>query len=73
MRFDKYIKKILESNLSTNVFGSNSNIGTKGGSVGNEDFYAPGDSRVPKPLFTVKGSKKRKRINIMRRPRITGL
>ncbi len=41
--------------------GGGSNIGSYGGSVGNVDFYAPGDARIPKilGLGTTKSSSKK--------------
>lgn len=54
--------------------------GGTGGSVGNVDSYAPGDSRIPSILFKSKKKKKNKKdnkketttINIQRRPK-TGM
>jgi len=45
------------------VFGDAEHIGHMGGSVGNKDFYAPGDTRVPKSLFGVlrRNEKKKRR------------
>lgn len=47
------------------VFGNASSMG-HGGSVGNTDFYAPDDSRIPVALGAKKG--KKKKILVQRRP-----
>jgi len=49
------------------VFGPG--ITSNGGAVGNSDFYAPGDSRVPFALGAKKVGKKKK-IVVQRRPLI---
>lgn len=49
------------------VFGPG--VGDHGGAVGNTDFYAPGDSRVPIALGAKKIGKKKK-IVVQRRPLI---
>ena len=46
------------------VFGNNPSIGHEGGNVGNDDFYARGDARIPKGGGTaqsIKDSKKKKK------------
>lgn len=50
--------KIEEDNMAGagGVFGNAASMG-HGGAVGNKDFYAPGDSRVAKPI----GAKRKKR------------
>lgn len=49
------------------VFGNASSMGF-GGAVGNIDFYAPGDSRIPVALGTkIKGKNKKKKILVQRR------
>lgn len=51
MDYKKLFNKILEQNISGpgGVFGDASSMG-HGGAVGNQDFYATGDARVPKVL-----------------------
>lgn len=50
------------------VFGNAPSMG-HGGSVGNTDFYAPGDSRIPTVLGAKKTRKaKKKKIVVQRRP-----
>jgi len=48
------------------VFGTAPSMG-HGGAVGNSDFYAPGDARVPSILGAKKVGKKKK-IVVQRRP-----
>lgn len=48
------------------VFGNTTSMG-HGGAVGNTDFYAPGDSRIPAALGARKAGKKKK-IVVQRRP-----
>lgn len=48
------------------VFGTAASMG-HGGAVGNSDFYAPGDMRLPSALGAKKVGKKRK-IVVQRRP-----
>jgi len=48
------------------VFGNAPSMG-HGGAVGNSDFYAPGDSRIPVALGAKKVGKKKK-IVVQRRP-----
>lgn len=47
------------------VFGDAPSMG-HGGAVGNTDFYAPGDTRIPSPLGAKKVGKKKK-IVVQRR------
>jgi hypothetical protein len=49
------------------VFGPG--VTSHGGDVGNTDFYAPGDMRIPVALGAKKVGKKRK-IVVQRRPQI---
>jgi hypothetical protein len=50
------------------VFGDASSMG-HGGAVGNSDFYAPGDARIPKimGIFRRPGMAKRKKKRKLRR------
>lgn len=43
-------KGLKETMTVSNTFGGSSNIGTHGGAVGNSDWYAPNDTRIPKIL-----------------------
>jgi hypothetical protein len=55
---------IREMNVAGGVFGyggAGGDIGTFGGAVGNTDFYAPGDTRIPKILGAAKKSRKCKK------------
>ena len=49
--FKKYFNKHLmaEFNVASagGAFGGNTDIGSHGGAVGNSDWYAPGDARIP--------------------------
>jgi len=51
------------------VFGGGPSMG-HGGAVGNSDFYAPGDARVPTALGAKKVGKKKK-IVVQRRPLVS--
>jgi len=60
--------------IETNIAGIGGVFGTApsmdhGGAVGNSDFYAAGDTRIPKVLGAKKVGKKRK-IVVQRRPLI---
>lgn len=59
---------ILEINAAGagGVFGTASSM-DHGGAVGNTDFYAPGDARIPTALGAKKVGKKKK-IVVQRRP-----
>lgn len=48
------------------VFGDAPSMGF-GGAVGNTDFYAPGDTRIPSPLGVKKIKGKPKKILVQRR------
>ena len=48
------------------VFGTASSMG-HGGDVGNTDFYAPGDSRIPSVLGSKKTKKGKTKILVQRR------
>lgn len=76
--FDNLINSILEANIASSggSFGSSSVIGNKGGSVGNDDFYAKGDTRIP---FSIMNKRKKKNkhnkkdkeiVIVQRRPKI---
>ncbi len=60
--FEKYFRKILDED---NVAASGGVFGTWAGDQFSADTYAPGDSRIPKSLFSVQrrlnSSKKRRR------------
>lgn len=58
-KFNKLVKEISES-ITTDTAG----VGATQPTTQSGDFYAPGDSRVPKVL----GAKKGKKIPIQRRP-----
>lgn len=66
--FEQAFYNILEMNVAggtTGVFGS-VDVGATGGAFpGNQDNYAPGDSRVPKVLGA---GKKKKKFFVQRRP-----
>jgi hypothetical protein len=71
--FKKYLEIIKEDNIAGGggVFGDGPSFG-HGGAVGNSDFYASGDSRIPYVLgyFSRKGklkSKKKKRKRIKKK------
>lgn len=50
-KMEKQAKKGLKETMTaSNTFGGSPNIGTHGGAVGNSDWYAPGDTRIPKVL-----------------------
>lgn len=63
--FKKFLKEMNAAGAG-GVFGVGSS-GEFGGAVGNTDFYAPGDARIPKVLGTynrngkLKSRKKRKK------------
>jgi hypothetical protein len=70
LKIGEAFKRSLNEMIESGVVGVAS---THGGAVGNTDFYATGDSRIPKSLFSgvisrhgMSGSKKRKRKRIKR-------
>jgi len=61
--FEKIFYNILNETMSAGsggVFGGGSSTG-HGGEVGNSDFYASGDARLPKILGATKKKKRKKR------------
>ena len=64
--FKEYILKELNAAGAGGVFGNAPSMG-HGGAVGNSDFYAPGDARIPVALGAKKVGKKKK-IVVQRRP-----
>ena len=71
-KFETTYEEMLEMVSTGGVWGDSSNIGTKGGSFGNNDFYATGDARVPKVIGAKekrnkKGKKCKQTIPILRR------
>ena len=50
-KFDELIK-LLEVSMASagGVFGPSAEIGAHGGAVGNSDWYATGDARIPKVI-----------------------
>lgn len=67
--FAEEFKKLLaEEMVAGTVFGLGAAT-NRGGSVGNSDWYAPGDTRIPSAL----GSKRKKRSKVQRRPITRGL
>ena len=65
--FKEYVNEMNTAG-SGGVFGNAPSMG-HGGAVGNSDFYAPGDTRIPIALGAKKIGKKRK-IAVQRRPLI---
>lgn len=66
--FDNLIRSILEDiSVGGGALGSAAATG-HGGSVGNVDFYAPGDTRIPSVLGTKKKKNKKNSILVQRRP-----
>lgn len=65
-KFDKLYEEMISG--VGGVWGSGESVG-KGPTVGNEDFYATGDARVPKALGAESRGKKKKgkKIPIFRR------
>jgi len=70
IKYKTFRQFVLEMNAAGagGVFGDAPSMG-HGGAVGNTDFYAPGDSRIPVALGAKKVGKKRK-IVVQRRPLI---
>jgi hypothetical protein len=72
--FREYVDLIREDNMAAGggVFGDGPSFG-HGGAVGNSDFYAPGDARIPFALgyFSRQGKlrKKKKRKSKRRKSR----
>jgi hypothetical protein len=66
-KFDEMLEQIMEQMMSSTVFGLGAQTNQGGAVPGGSDFYAPGDSRIPKAL----GSKKGKRARVQRRAPIT--
>jgi hypothetical protein len=66
--FKEYVMQEDNTAGAGGVFGDASSMG-HGGAVGNSDFYAPGDMRIPKFLgTTVVGKKgKKKRVPLVQR------
>ena len=62
--FREYVKLIREDNMAAGggVFGDGPSFG-HGGAVGNSDFYAPGDARIPFALgyFSRQGKLRKKK------------
>lgn len=58
--FLKLIRQIKENIASAapGVFGSNPDIGGRGGAIGNDDFYARGDARIPMGTKKIRRRKK---------------
>ena len=66
-KFDETYQRIMEQMMTSTVFGLGAQTDQGGAVPGGSDFYAPGDSRVPKVL----GSSKKKRARVQRRTPIT--
>ena len=64
--FKDFVIKELNTAGAGGVFGNAPSMG-HGGAVGNSDFYAPGDARIPVALGAKKVGKKKK-IVVQRRP-----
>ena len=62
MDYLKGLKTVLSetSTVGSGVLGTADTIGNQGGAVGNNDFYATGDARMPTSLFGTKKKKKKK-------------
>ena len=78
MFFNKIINKLLSEDSTSYIFTSEmvssgvvGGSGYEGGIAPQDNIpYAKGDSRIPKLLFT-KGKKKKKKLQIQRRPKIS--
>ena len=70
--FREYVKLIREDNVAAGggVFGDGPSFG-HGGAVGNSDFYAPGDARIPFALgyFSRQGKLRKKKRKKKRKTR----
>lgn len=66
--FKQYVLEINAAGAG-GVFGSATSMG-HGGAVGNSDFYAPGDARLPVALGAKKVGKKKK-VVVQRRPLVS--
>ncbi len=66
-KFDEACDQILEQMMSSTVFGLGAQTNQGGAVHGGSDFYATGDTRIPKAL----GAKRCKRGRIQRRTPIT--
>ena len=66
--FKQYVLKEDNTAGAGGVFGTAPSMG-HGGDVGNTDFYAPGDMRIPSPLGAkkVKNKKNKSKIVVQRR------
>ncbi len=65
--FKQFVKEDMTAGIG-GVFGTAPSM-DHGGAVGNSDFYAPGDARVPTALGARKDKKtKKKKILVQRRP-----
>jgi hypothetical protein len=64
--FKEFVLREVNAAGAGGVFGDAPSMG-HGGAVGNSDFYAPGDSRIPVALGAKKIGKKKK-IVVQRRP-----
>ena len=64
MNYKNGLKKVLkETTLAAGggTFGTAADIGNQGGNVGNVDFYAPGDARIPFAFGAQKTRKRKKK------------
>ena len=66
-KFDKTYEHIMEQMMSSTVFGLGAQTDQGGAVPGGSDFYATGDTRIPKAL----GAKRGKRARVQRRSPIT--
>lgn len=66
LTFKQYVMKEENTAGAGGVFGDAPSMG-HGGEVGNTDFYAPGDSRIPSILGGKKTKKGKTKILVQRR------
>lgn len=66
-KFDETYEHIMEQMMSSTVFGLGAQTDQGGAVPSGSDFYATGDTRIPKAL----GSKRGKRARVQRRSPIT--
>ena len=66
-KFDQTYEYIMEQMMSSTVFGLGAQTDQGGAIPGGSDFYAAGDTRIPKAL----GAKRGKRGRVQRRSPIT--
>jgi hypothetical protein len=66
-KFDETCAQIMEQMMTSTVFGLGAQTNQGGAVPGGSDFYATGDTRIPKAL----GAKRGKRGRIQRRAPIT--